>query len=128
VGASSRGQSAGTDNLGDAFYFSRSRFAAHTNNAVNYCKSHDEQSVPYELRFTPWLDNRAANCVTASSRQLQAASLRNSGGTSGRGWLEAFGWTAADGAIGLVPPPVVTAPVPSPRGSRVARLLPLLCL
>lgn len=54
------GQSAGTDNLGDAFYFSRSRFAAHTNNVVNYCESHDEQSVPYELQFSPWLDNPAA--------------------------------------------------------------------
>src|SRR4029453_10744453 len=54
------GQSAGTDNLGDTFYFSRSRFAAHTNNVVNYCESHDEQSVPYELQFTPWLDNPAA--------------------------------------------------------------------
>jgi 1,4-alpha-glucan branching enzyme len=54
------GQSAGTDNLGDTFYFSRSRFAAHTNNVVNYCESHDEQSVPYELQFTPGLDNPAA--------------------------------------------------------------------
>src|SRR4029450_6458681 len=36
------------------------RFAAHTNNVVNYCESHDEQSVPYELQFTPWLDNPAA--------------------------------------------------------------------
>ena len=54
------GQSAGTDNLGDAFYFSHSRFAAHTNNVVNYCESHDEQSVPYELQFSPWLDNPAA--------------------------------------------------------------------
>jgi hypothetical protein len=57
---------------------------------------------------------------TTSSRQLQAASRRNTGGTSGRVWQEAFGWTAAGRAIGSVPPPVVTAPVPSPRGSPVS--------
>src|SRR5512132_1724597 len=38
------------------------------------------------------------------------------------------GWPAAGRAIGSVPPPVTTAPVPSPRGSRVAMLLPPLCL
>src|SRR5215207_310423 len=65
---------------------------------------------------------------TTSSRQLQAANRRNTGGTSGRVWLEAFGGTAAGRAIGSVPPPVVTAPAPSPRGSRVAMLLRLLCL
>lgn len=54
------GQSAGTDNLADAFFFSKQRFASHTNNTVNYCESHDEQSVAFELRFTPALDNPAA--------------------------------------------------------------------
>lgn len=53
-------QTAGSDNLGDAFHFSRSRFAAHTNNVVNYCESHDEHSVPHELHFSPWLDHPAA--------------------------------------------------------------------
>jgi 1,4-alpha-glucan branching enzyme len=52
------GQSAGTDNLGDTIYFSRS-FAAHTNNVVNYCESHDEDSVAFAMRGLPWLDNPA---------------------------------------------------------------------
>lgn len=42
-----------TDNspthLGSIFYFSKDFFAAHTNNVVNYCESHDENSVPYEV-------------------------------------------------------------------------------
>lgn len=46
--------------LGDAFYFSRAQYADHTNNVVNYCESHDEHSVPYELRHTPWLNHPAA--------------------------------------------------------------------
>lgn len=54
------GQSPGPDNLADAFFFSKQRFASHTNNTVNYCESHDEQSVAFELRFTPELDNPAA--------------------------------------------------------------------
>ena len=54
------GQSAGPDNLADAFFFSKQRFASHTNNTVNYCESHDEQSVAFEMRFTPELDNPAA--------------------------------------------------------------------
>lgn len=53
-------QAAGTDNLGDTFFFSRSHFAAHTNNVVNYCESHDEHSIPHELHFSPWLDHPAA--------------------------------------------------------------------
>lgn len=43
----------GTDNsvnnMGDMFYFSKESFAAHTNNVVNYCESHDENSVQYEV-------------------------------------------------------------------------------
>lgn len=35
--------------LGDVFYFSKTFYAAHTNNALNYCESHDENSVPYEI-------------------------------------------------------------------------------
>jgi 1,4-alpha-glucan branching enzyme len=49
-----------TDNLGDIFYFSKQNFASHTNNVVNYCESHDEHSIPYEIHFTPALDNPAA--------------------------------------------------------------------
>ena len=52
------GQSAGVDNLGDTIYFSRS-FAAHTNNVVNYCESHDEDSVAFAMRGLPWLDKPA---------------------------------------------------------------------
>lgn len=36
-------------NLGRIFYFSKEFYAAHTNNVVNYCESHDENSVPYEV-------------------------------------------------------------------------------
>jgi 1,4-alpha-glucan branching enzyme len=35
--------------LGEMFYFSKRSFAAHTNNVVNYCESHDEHSVPLEV-------------------------------------------------------------------------------
>lgn len=35
--------------LGDVFYFSKNLYAAHTNNALNYCESHDENSVPFEI-------------------------------------------------------------------------------
>jgi hypothetical protein len=48
------------DTLGDAFYFSKQRFAAHTNNVVNYVVSHDEDSVPAALQNTPMRDNPAA--------------------------------------------------------------------
>jgi 1,4-alpha-glucan branching enzyme len=51
-------QSAGTDNLGDTIYFSR-YFAAHTNKVVNYCESHDEDSVAFAMRGLPELDNPA---------------------------------------------------------------------
>ncbi len=37
------------DDMGDIFYFSKNSFAAHTNNVINYCESHDENSVPYEV-------------------------------------------------------------------------------
>jgi len=37
------------NNLGDMFYFSKESFAAHTNNVVNYCESHDENSVQFEV-------------------------------------------------------------------------------
>jgi len=39
----------GTDNLGGMIYFSKDRFAAHTNNVINYCESHDENSVQFEV-------------------------------------------------------------------------------
>lgn len=35
--------------LGDVFYFSRNFYALHTNNAINYSESHDENSVPFEV-------------------------------------------------------------------------------
>lgn len=53
-------QSNGPENLGDIFYFSKQRFASHTNNVVNYCYSHDENSVAAELNHSPWLNNPAA--------------------------------------------------------------------
>ena len=49
-----------TDRLGAIFFFSRDLFAAHTNNVVNYCESHDEHSVPFEVKFNPALDNPSA--------------------------------------------------------------------
>jgi 1,4-alpha-glucan branching enzyme len=48
------------DGLGDIFYFSKGRFAAHTNNVVNYCESHDEHSIAHELQYTGWLNNPGA--------------------------------------------------------------------
>ncbi len=49
-----------TDDLGDMFYFSKNRFASHTNNVVNYCESHDENSVPFEVGSNPALRNPSA--------------------------------------------------------------------
>jgi 1,4-alpha-glucan branching enzyme len=46
--------------LGNIFYFSKSVFASHTNNVVNYCESHDEHSVSHEIESTPTLDSPAA--------------------------------------------------------------------
>jgi 1,4-alpha-glucan branching enzyme len=37
------------NNLGTPFYFSKDSFAAHTNNVINYCESHDENSVQFEV-------------------------------------------------------------------------------
>jgi 1,4-alpha-glucan branching enzyme len=48
------------DILGTIFYFSKSVFASHTNNVVNYVESHDEHSVAHEVDFTSNLDNPAA--------------------------------------------------------------------
>ncbi|ADB73954.1 alpha-amylase family glycosyl hydrolase [Geodermatophilus obscurus] len=50
------GQDATPDRLADALYFSRSWFAAHTNNVVNYCQSHDEDSVAQAVGAIPGLD------------------------------------------------------------------------
>ena len=49
-----------TDNLGTIFFFSRDVFAAHTNNVVNYCVSHDENSIPFEVGTNPSLNNGPA--------------------------------------------------------------------
>lgn len=35
--------------LADVFYFSKAFYSAHTNNVINYCESHDENSVPFEV-------------------------------------------------------------------------------
>ena len=48
------------EGLGDIFYFSKGSFASHTNNVVNYCYSHDENSVAAEIAHVPWLNNPAA--------------------------------------------------------------------
>ncbi len=37
------------EKMGSMFYFGKDDFAAHTNNVVNYCENHDENSVPYEV-------------------------------------------------------------------------------
>lgn len=37
------------DDLPTAIYFSKDSFAAHTNNVINFCESHDENSVQYEV-------------------------------------------------------------------------------
>ena len=39
--------------LGQVFYFCRDFYAAHTNNVVNYCESHDENSIPFEVATNP---------------------------------------------------------------------------
>lgn len=49
-----------TDGLGNIFFFSRDSFAAHTNNVVNYCVSHDENSIPFEVGTNPILNNGPA--------------------------------------------------------------------
>lgn len=46
--------------LGDMFYFSKNKYAAHTNNVINYCESHDEQSVAHEVSFFQNLNTPAA--------------------------------------------------------------------
>ncbi|MFW5991776.1 MAG: alpha-amylase family glycosyl hydrolase [Halanaerobiaceae bacterium] len=38
-----------TENIGSMFYFAKDKFAAHTNNVVNFCESHDENSVQFEV-------------------------------------------------------------------------------
>ena len=54
------------DDLGTMIYFSKDSYAAHTNNTVNYCESHDENSVPYEVATGgkhlqhPWVKERKA--------------------------------------------------------------------
>ena len=49
-----------TDRLGTIFFFSKDVYASHTNNVVNYCESHDENSVPFEIKFVDVLNNPAA--------------------------------------------------------------------
>ena len=48
------------ENLGQIFYFAKGQFAAHTNNVINYCESHDEHSVAYEVQFVENLNSPAA--------------------------------------------------------------------
>lgn len=49
-----------TNRIGDIFFFSKQEYAAHTNNTINYCESHDENSVPYEVGTNPVLNHPAA--------------------------------------------------------------------
>jgi 1,4-alpha-glucan branching enzyme len=49
-----------TDGLGSIFFFSHDSFAAHTNNVVNYCHSHDEHSTAFEVGTNPILNNGPA--------------------------------------------------------------------
>lgn len=46
--------------IGSIFYFSKDSFAAHTNNVVNYCESHDENSVAFEVGTVGALNNPAS--------------------------------------------------------------------
>lgn len=46
--------------VGDLFYFSKGSFAAHTNNVVNFCESHDEHSVAHEVASVPDLNSPPA--------------------------------------------------------------------
>lgn len=54
------------DDLATAFYFSKDSYAAHTNNVINYCESHDENSVQFEVSTggehlqDPWIKDRKA--------------------------------------------------------------------
>jgi 1,4-alpha-glucan branching enzyme len=48
------------DRLGEVFFFCKDRFAAHTNNVVNYTESHDEPSIAFEVGTNPVLDHPAA--------------------------------------------------------------------
>jgi 1,4-alpha-glucan branching enzyme len=54
------GQDDSPQGLGDIFFFARSAFAAHTNNVVNYCESHDEHSVAREVGSNPFLASPVA--------------------------------------------------------------------
>jgi 1,4-alpha-glucan branching enzyme len=48
------------EHLGDIFYFSKGSFAAHTNNVINFCESHDEHSIPHEVSFVEALNSPQA--------------------------------------------------------------------
>ncbi len=49
------------EHLGDIFYYCRNFYAKHTNNVINYCESHDENSMPYEVGTDgPFLQTEAA--------------------------------------------------------------------
>lgn len=52
-----------TSDMGTMIYFSKDRFAAHTNNVINYVESHDENSVHFE--------------VATGGEHLQNAELKN---------------------------------------------------
>jgi 1,4-alpha-glucan branching enzyme len=54
------GEDASSDKLGDTFFFSKQDYALHTNNVVNYCESHDENSVPFEVATNPALSQPPA--------------------------------------------------------------------
>ncbi len=54
--------------LGEMFYFSKGEWAAHTNNVVNYCESHDENSVAYEIATS---DRPGLNTPAAKARKAR---------------------------------------------------------
>jgi 1,4-alpha-glucan branching enzyme len=61
--------------LGEMFYFSKGSFAAHTNNVVNYCESHDENSVPFEVATSPEPNLNTPPAKARKSRLGFAASM-----------------------------------------------------
>ena len=56
------------------FFFSRDLFAAHTNNVVNYCESHDEHSVPLRGRSS----TRSSTMPAAKERKARLGLLASS--------------------------------------------------
>ena len=62
--------------LGDVFYYCRNFYALHTNNVINYCESHDENSMSYEVGT----DGPALQTAAAKGTQGQTGSDGNPSG------------------------------------------------